>query len=117
MPQPITIKDCMRRKPVTINVSANLVEAIELIIEYKLTGLTVTDDDGNAVGILSELDCIRAVLTAIYNEGDPEHCLVRDVMSTDIVSCGPNENIVEVAQSMLETRHRRRPVIEDGKLV
>jgi len=117
MSQPITIKDCMRRKPVTINVSANLVEAIELIIEYKLTGLTVTDDVGNAVGILSELDCIRAVLTAIYNEGDPEHCLVRDVMSTDIVSCGPNENIVEVAQSMLETRHRRRPVIQDGKLV
>jgi CBS domain-containing protein len=117
MPQPSTIKDCMRRKPLTINPDANLVEAIEIIFEYKLTGLTVTDSSGQVVGILSELDCIKAVLTAIYNEGDPEHSLVRDVMCKEIVSCRPDDGIVEVAQAMLETRQRRRPVMEDGRLV
>jgi CBS domain-containing protein len=117
MPQPTTIKDCMRRNPLTINLDASLVEAIDIIFEYKLTGLTVTDDAGCAVGILSELDCIQAVLTAVYNEGDPEHSLVKDVMCPDPVSCKSTDSIVEVAQSMLETRQRRRPVIEDGKLV
>lgn len=117
MPQPSTIRDCMRRKPLTINPDANLVEAIEIIFEYKLTGLTVTDSSGQVVGILSELDCIKAVLTAIYNEGDPEHSLVRDVMCTEIVSCQPGDSIVEVAQAMLESRQRRRPVIEEGRLV
>ncbi len=117
MPQPTTIKDCMRRKPLTINLDANLVEAIEIIFEYKLTGLTVTDESGQVVGILSELDCIKAVLNAVYNDGDPEHSLVRHVMCQDVVSCQPNDSIVEVAQSMLESRQRRRPVIEDGRLV
>lgn len=117
MPQPTTIKDCMRRNPLTINLEANLVEAIDIIFEYKLTGLTVTDHEGRAVGILSELDCIKAVLTAIYNEGDPEHSLVKDVMCADLVTCKSSDSIVEVAQSMLESRQRRRPVIEDGKLV
>ena len=117
MPQPTTIKDCMRRNPLTINLDANLVEAIELIFEYKLTGLTVTDEQGAVVGILSELDCIKAVLTAIYNEGDPEHSLVRDVMCKDVIHCQPSDSIVEVAQSMLQSRQRRRPVIEGGKLV
>ena len=69
------------------------------------------------VGILSELDCIKGVLTAIYNEGDPEHALVRDVMCTEVVSCQPGESIVEVAQAMLDSRQRRRPVIDNGKLV
>lgn len=117
MPQPSTVNDCMRRKPLTINLEANLVEAIEIIVEYKLTGLTVTDDAGNAVGILSELDCIDAILTAIYNDGDPEHAMVRDAMCDDLNSCKPTDSIVEVAQDMLKTRQRRRPVIENGKLV
>ena len=117
MPQPTTINDCMRRKPLTINVSANLVEAIEIIVEYKLTGLTVTDDQGRPVGILSELDCLEAILTAIYNDGDPEHAMVKDAMCDELNVCRPSDSIVEVAQSMLNTRQRRRPVIEDGKLV
>ncbi len=117
MPQPTTINDCMRRNPLTINVSANLVQAIEIIVEYKLTGLTVTDDEGRPVGILSELDCLQAILTAIYNDGDPEHAMVRDAMCDDLNVCQPTDSIVEVAQSMLSTHQRRRPVIEDGKLV
>lgn len=118
MPQPTTIKDCMRRNPLTINCDANLVEAIELIVEYKLTGVTVTDAEGSVVGILSELDCIKGVLTAIYNEGDPEHSLVRDVMCTEVTGCKPTDSIVEVAQSMLDSRQRRRPVVDEGgKLV
>lgn len=117
MPQPTTINDCMRRNPLTIHCDASLVQAIEMIFDYKLTGLTVTDDEGCAVGILSELDCMKAVLNAIYNDGDPEHSLVRHAMSTELVSCKPTDSIVEVAQSMLESRQRRRPVIDKGKLV
>tara|TARA_R110002110_G_scaffold415561_1_gene650775 strand:- start:75678 stop:76100 length:423 start_codon:yes stop_codon:yes gene_type:complete len=117
MPQPSTIKDCMRRNPLTILDSASLVKAIEMIVEYKLTGLTVTDEAGDVVGILSELDCIEAVLNAIYNDGDPEHTLVHSAMCKDLNTCKPGDSIVEVAQEMLKTRQRRRPVIEQGKLV
>lgn len=117
MPQPSTINDCMRRNPLTIDLDANLVEAIEIIMEYKLTGLTVTNAAGEAVGILSELDCIESILTAIYNEGDPEHVMVRDAMCAELNVCRPTDSIVEVAQDMLKTRQRRRPVVESGKLV
>lgn len=117
MPQPSTINDCMHRNPLTIHQDANLVKAIEIIVENKLTGLTVTDDAGSAVGILSELDCIGAILTAVYNDGNPEYTLVRDAMVAELNTCKPADSIVEVAQGMLKTRQRRRPVIEDGKLV
>ncbi len=117
MPAPSVINDCMRRNPLTIGEDANLVKAIELIVEYKLTGLTVTDDEGKAVGILSELDCIRGVLNTLYNDGDPEQALVGDVMSTDLTTCAPGDSIVSVAQDMLDSRQRRRPVLENGKLV
>lgn len=117
MSTPSTIRDCMRRNPLTINSDANLVQAIEMLVEYKLTGVTVVDDDGLPVGVLSEIDCIRTVLNALYNDGDPEHALVRDAMSPEIVSCSPADGIVEVAADMLATRQRRRPVIEKGRLI
>lgn len=117
MSKPTTIRDCMHSKPLTVRQDANLVEAIEIITAHKLTGLTVTDETGAVVGILSELDCIKGVLTAVYNDGDPEHSYVRDVMCAEVVSCQPGDSIVEVAQSMLDNRQRRRPVIADGKLV
>jgi CBS domain-containing protein len=114
---PSTVKDFMRSNPLTILQDASLVQAIEIIVEYKLTGLTVTDENGRAVGVLSELDCIQTVLAAIYNDGDPEHALVSDAMTTDLKTCSPSDGIVEVANDMLQTRQRRRPVLVDGKLV
>lgn len=115
--RPTTIQDCMRKNPLTINQDANILQAVEMIVEYKLTGLTVTDDAGCVVGILSEIECLEAVLDSIYNDGDAEHYLVKEVMVTNVNSVTPTEGIVEVAQDMLKTRQRRRPVLVDGRLV
>ena len=56
-------------------------------------------------------------MTALYNDGDPEHVLVKNAMCADLNTCRPGDSIVEVAQDMMTTRQRRRPVIDDGKLV
>lgn len=117
MPYPTTIKDCMRRKPLTVKENDSLVAAIDLISEYKLTGLTVTDGSGKVVGVLSEIDCIEAILGAIYNDGDPDHLRVNEAMTAEVLTCGPGDSIIDVAQAMLQTRQRRRPVVADGKLV
>lgn len=117
MPQPTTVNDCMRRQPLTIRPEANLVEAVELIVEHRLTGLTVTDEGGQVQGVLSEIDCLRGILASIYNDGDPEHALVSEVMTRTVNDCSASDSIVEVAQAMLDTRQRRRPVVEDGRLV
>ena len=117
MPLPIKVTDCMHRNPLTISAQDNLVNAISIIVENKLTGLTVTDGHGHVVGVLSELDCIQAVLTSLYNEGDPEHVLVEDAMNEDVNACTEDDSIVEVAQAMVSTRQRRRPVVREGRLV
>ncbi len=117
MPSPTKISDCMHRNPLTITADASLMKAISIIVEHKLTGLTVIDEAGEVVGILSELDCIQAVLAALYNDGGPDHLQVEDVMVTTINTCSSGDSIVEVAREMVQTRQRRRPVLENGKLI
>jgi len=117
MTSPTSIRDCMHRNPLTITGTAPLVKAIELLVEFKLTGLTVIDNEGAPVGKITELDCIRAVLNAIYHDGSPENIRVEQAMTEEIHACSPDETIVEVAQRMIDSRQRRNAVIQDGKLV
>jgi len=107
----------MHRSPITIAENASIAEAVMTIVDNKLTGITVTDAAGVVVGVISEIDCLKAMLNSIYNDGDPDHRLVSEFMTRALNTCSPDDSIVEVAQSMLETQQRRRPVIENGKLV
>ena len=91
-------------------------DAMQVIIDNKISGVCVVDDSGNLVGILSELDCLRAVLGATYNKTNVGN--VREHMASDnLVVAHPDEDIVDVAQDMLLKNKRRRPVVENGKLV
>jgi CBS domain-containing protein len=106
----------MLTNPVKVRGDDNVMDAMQVIIDNKISGVCVVDAEGNLVGILSELDCLRAVLGAIYN--DTGIGLVRDHMASDnLVVAHPNEDIVDVAQDMLLKNKRRRPVVEDGKLI
>lgn len=107
----------MHRNPLTIGREASLVKAIELLVEFKLTGLTVLDDSDVPCGKITELDCIRAVLNAIYNDGSAENISVAQAMTEEVHACSPSESIVEVAQRMIDTHQRRNAVIENGHLV
>jgi CBS domain-containing protein len=112
----VELKDHMLKHPVSVNVESDMGEAIRLIIDNKISGLCVVDDDNRLVGILSELDCLRAMLSASYNEGGIG--MVREYMALDnLVVANPHEDITDVAQDMLRKNKRRRPVVEDGKLV
>ncbi len=112
----VNLRDYMLTNPVKVRADDNVLDAMQVIIDNKISGVCVVDAEGNLVGILSELDCLRAVLGAIYN--DSGIGLVRDHMASDnLVVAHPNEDIVDVAQDMLLKNKRRRPVVEDGKLI
>jgi CBS domain-containing protein len=112
----VNLRDYMLTNPVKVKPTDHVREAMRVIIDNKISGVCVVDDERNLVGVLSEMDCLRAVLSAIYNEA--EVGLVGDYMTSEnLVVANPNEDIVDVAQDMLRINRRRRPVVEDGKLI
>lgn len=112
----VNLRDYMVSHPVTVKPDDNIYQAMTLISDHKISGLCVIEEDSSLVGVLSEVDCLRAVMSAIYNEGSLG--LVRDYMTSEnLIVAHPNEDIVDVAQDMLRQNKRRRPVVEDGKLI
>jgi CBS domain-containing protein len=116
MLQSVNLRNYMLPHPATVHHDAPLREAMDVITENRISGLCVVDDSGNLVGILSELDCLRAILSAVYNKSGVG--TVADYMASEnLVVAHPDEDIVDVAQDMLMNNKRRRPVVENGKLV
>ena len=116
MLQSVNLRDYMLPRPAKIRADASVMEAMQVILDNKISGLCVVDDADNLVGILSGLACLRAILGATYNKTGAGQ--VRDYMASDnLVVAHPDEDIVDVARDMLANNKRRRPVVENGKLI
>jgi CBS domain-containing protein len=90
-------------------------QAIAMLLKHKISGMPVVDQAGNLVGILSERDCLKTLLHAQYY--NLPTALVKDLMSTDPKTIGPDTDIYQVAEFFLDHRYRRLPVVDQGRLV
>lgn len=106
------VRDHMIKRPVTIDAESELFAAIHKILVHKISGVTVVDDQKRVIGMLSELDCLRAILSGSYFQEDVGTILARDHMTGDVETVNPDDQIIDVALSMLDHKHRRRPVVD-----
>ena len=111
----VEMKDYMLTNPVKVKADDDVFDAIHHLLVYKVSGACVVDDGGHLIGVLSELDCLRAILSSVYNESPVGK--VKEYMTKEVISVKLNDNIVDVARDMLEHKHRRRPVIQDDGLL
>lgn len=112
----VDLSDYMLHDPVKIHANEDLFDAIHLIIEHRVSGICVVDEQEMLVGVLSEMDCLSAILAATYNEhGDVGKAC--EYMTTNIDVCDIHSDLVDVADDMLKKGHRRRPVLDHGRLV
>lgn len=109
------VKDYMTGKLVTFQPDTDVLDAIHELVKSGISGAPVTDDTGELVGMLSELDCMRVALHAGYHGdwGGP----VADFMTSDLETVDANMSIIDLAQLFLDTTYRRFPVVTDNRLI
>lgn len=112
----IQIADYMNPAPVKVHVNDSLAKAADIITSERVSGACVVDSDGHLVGMLSEIDCLRALILATYNN-TADIGSVNEAMTAEVQTCSPQDNIIDVAMDMISKGHRRRPVVAGGKLL
>ena len=77
------------------------------------------DDDMALVGLISEKDVLCIALNNLTgSSGTPVMSQsVGDIMTKDVVSFGPDDNITDICQCFIDNVFRRVPVLDNGKLV
>jgi len=101
------VRTVMTQQVVTLTHDATIRDAVHEIVEKKIGGLPIVDNDGVLEGIVTERDVMRVL-------GAQESSLnVEDVMSTSLRVTSPDCPIETVARDMTKCRLRRLPVVSD----
>lgn len=113
--QSILVKDYMDRNTSAIYADSSICDAVESMLRNNVIGAPIIDRNHQLVGYISEQDCIKEMLNnTFYADESPS---VTKVMSTVVLSVGPDTSILEIAEKMLERLPKNYPVISDGRLV
>ena len=139
---PIRAKDIMTRTVITVRPQMDLLELEQALRTKKISGAPVVDR-GKLVGIVSRSDIARhlnvedtyaelaADLFSAPSTTADQHdeavgeqigerlknSSVRDAMLTKVDTVDPETDVAELAQRMLDRRHRRLVVSADGETI
>jgi CBS domain-containing protein len=109
------ISDVLRQKGsavATIAPGATVRELVGALRAHNIGAAVVTDGD-TVVGIVSERDVVRRLHE---NGADLLALPVSDIMTRDVFTCGPDDTVDSLAETMTERRIRHMPVLADGRL-
>lgn len=132
------VKDFMETELITVSPDDSVQDVAKLLYDHDLSAIPVTDEDKEIVGIVSEQDLIYRLAKphipphiellggVIYLENPFEMkkelnkmtaVSAGEIMTTDVWTVAPDDDISEVAALMTERDINGVPVVEDNKIV
>jgi len=88
--------------------------AAAVLVDSRSAAGPVVGPDGRLLGILSQKDCFRTVLHAVYNREWTGR--VAEHMCTDVVTINVEEEVIRAAEMFLAHPHRVFPALRDGAI-
>jgi len=108
----MSVVDGMTARLTTARPDERVQTAIARMLEDDVASVAVCDQ-GRLVGIFTERDVLRlAGGGSAFGE-----LRLRDVMTTELVTVAPDDDLVAAARLMQEKRIRHLPVIQDGNVL
>ena len=114
---PLKVSDYMSRDLITFKPEQMIEDVIQSLIKNKISGGPVVNDKNELVGMISEGDCLKQISESRYYNMPMEQDTVEKRMVRSVETIDGNLNIFDAANQFLESKRRRFPIIEDGKLV
>jgi CBS domain-containing protein len=136
----LSVRDIMETDLVTVMPDDDIETLVRRMRRHELPGVPVVNEGGRCVGIVTEADLVLS-----DEQGDLhlphfielfggvvfleplrhfEHRLrkavglnVRDVMTDELTTIGPDAGVHEAGRLIAESGHNRLPVIEHGRLI
>jgi CBS domain-containing protein len=106
------VRDLMTSDVLTADPSDTIGETAQKMVELGVSSAVVSDY-GRLIGILTERDLTRAVAGRTHSS----EARVREWMTTDPITLGPDASPAEAAQIMLDNGFRHIPIVEDERTV
>lgn len=115
--KPAVVSDYMTKKLITFRPNQPVAEVMQTLIKNKISGGPVVNEKNELLGIISEGDCIKQISESRYYNMPVDNDTVDKHMVTNVKTIDGNLNIFDAAKQFLDSKRRRFPIVENGKLV
>ncbi|MGB3776643.1 MAG: CBS domain-containing protein [Leeuwenhoekiella sp.] len=113
----IRVSDYMTRKLITFKPEQSIMEVMEMLIKHRISGGPVVNENNELLGVISEGDCMKRISDSRYYNMPIDDATVENNMVCDVDTIDGDMNVFDAAKKFLEQKHRRFPILENGKLV
>lgn len=108
------VKECMCTQISCVNPETNLTDVAKLMKNQHVGCLPICDTNKQIVGLVTDRDL---VLRGIACNKDANTTPVSDIMTTEIYTVTPNENVENATKTMCDCQVKRIPVVENNQMV
>ena len=113
----LRVKDYMTTNLITFKPEQPVEEVIQSLIKHKISGGPVVNSNNELVGVISEGDCLKQISESRYYNMPMEQHTVENRMITEVDTIDGEMNVFDAANVFLNSKRRRFPIVQDGKLV
>jgi CBS domain-containing protein len=115
------VLDAMTSEPVCVGPDASIADAEALLEKHDFNALPVVSAKRELLGIVTKLDLLRAFRFTDDHMFPPYEQVmaepVRRVMTTDATTVTPRTPLTRVLETLVRTRSKSLPVVDDGAVV
>ena len=114
---PVLVRDYMSTKLITFKSGEEIEKVIDSLIKNRISGAPVVNNKNELIGVISEGDCIKYISDSRYYNMPLEKSTVEKHMVKNVETIEGSMNIFDAANKFLQSKRRRFPIVENGKLV
>lgn len=108
------VKDCMCNEVCAAKPETTIYDIAKLMETNKIGCVPICDNNNCLVGIITDRDI---VLRCIGCGKDSKTTPISEIMTTNICTCMPNEDVYDAECKMSQNQVRRIPVVENNKII
>ena len=110
----LLVRHIMSNEPISVDSEATVREAAIAMDRADISCILVTSSGCKTVGIVTERDLVRKIVTKETKDNSTK---VKDVMSSPMITVGPEATVEDAVKTMADNRVRRLPVVSAEGLV
>lgn len=109
------VSELMDKNPLVFRFDESIEDAQTKILNSSFPGAPVVDEQGKAVGFLSERDCLVRVIRMKYYNENPT--LVSEAMTEKCVTISENDDIMKAIRAFSENYFHIIPVVDQSNRI
>lgn len=119
----LLVRDLMTEDVVACKPDESLATLRDVMYQRGVRHMPIVDGDGRLIGLISQRDLLRNSLIEQIRVPDSvenailERLQVRDLMNSQVATVGPDDDLRQAAQLMLENKYGCLPVVDGGRRV